>query len=302
MMNRPVLVLLAALTLAGLARLAVAALPPEDAPARKSDKVVTNSIGMKLTLIPKGKFLMGSPTAEKERDAIEYQHEVEISKPFYMGVYEVTQGEYAQLMGKPRSKINPGAHFRAGPDYPMENVRWYLAVEFCKRLTARAEEQKAGRKYRLPTEAEWEYACRAGTTTPFHFGTSLSSRQANFNGNFPYGGVDKGPYLRKTAKVGSYQPNAWGLYDMHGNVQEWCSDFYDKDYYKSSPKKDPQGPAKGVLSTDYKDFYRVVRGGSWLDEARGCRSAYRFRAMPHDDYRLIGFRVVCEIEAGKKAD
>ena len=100
--------------------------------------------------------------------------------------------------------------------------------------------------------------------------------------------------------MGSYKPNAWGLYDMHGNVQEWCSDFYDPNYYKTSPRKDPKGPEKGVLSTDYKDFYRVVRGGSWLDEARGCRSAYRFRAMPHDGYQIVGFRVVCDVkDAGK---
>jgi formylglycine-generating enzyme required for sulfatase activity len=194
----------------------------------------------------------------------------------------------------------PRAHFHAGngggPDFPMENLKWYQAVEFCKKLTARPEEKKAGRSYRLPTEAEWEYAARAGTTTPFSLGKSLSSKEANFNGNFPYGKAEKGPYLRRTSKVGSYKPNAWGLYDMHGNVQEWCSDFYDPDYYKNSAKKDPTGPAKGVLDTDYKDYYRVVRGGCWLDEGRGCRSAYRFRAMPHDAYRLVGFRVVCEVK------
>jgi formylglycine-generating enzyme required for sulfatase activity len=207
-------------------------------------------------------------------------------------------------MGKPNEpgKNNPwnwGAHFGpangGGPDHPMENLKWYQAVEFCKRLSARAEEKKAGRRYRLPTEAEWEYACRAGTTTAFHYGNALSSRQANFNGNFPYGGADKGPYLRKTAKVGSYQPNAWGLFDMHGNVAEWCGDYYDPDYYEKSPRADPTGPAKGVLPTGYRDYYRVIRGGCWLDEARACRSAYRFRAMPHDAYQLIGFRVACDV-------
>jgi formylglycine-generating enzyme required for sulfatase activity len=266
---------------------------------------------MKLAPIPAGKFQMGSPASEAERDENESQHEVEITKPFWMGVYEVTQSEYAKVMGKSRvegAKVhnsrNHGSRFHAkaggGPDHPVENIRWNHAVEFCNRLSAQPAEKKAGRSYRLPTEAEWEYACRAGTTTPFHYGLSLSSTQANFNGNYPYGMADKGPYLRRTSKVGSYKPNPWGLNDMHGNVQEWCSDFYDPNYYKTSPRKDPKGPEKGVLSTDYKDFYRVVRGGSWLDEARGCRSAYRFRAMPHDGYQIVGFRVVCEVkDAGK---
>jgi formylglycine-generating enzyme required for sulfatase activity len=265
--------------------------------AGEGDKVLTNSLGMKLAPIPAGKFWMGSPATEKERDAIELRHEVEITRPFYLGAYEVTQAQYEKVWPKPGQ--GGRAHFTAanggGPDHPMENIRWNQAVEFCKRLSALPEEQKAGRRYRLPTEAEWEYACRAGTSTPFHHGDSLSSEQANFNGNFPYGGAAKGPYLRKTAKAGSYKPNAWGLYDMHGNVAEWCSDYYDPGYYKKSPKADPRGPAKGVLPTDYKDFYRVIRGGCWLDEARACRSAYRFRAMPHDAYRLIGFRVACEV-------
>ena len=295
------LVCLLALTTGGLF---VAARPakPQTARVKPDSKVITNSIGMKLAPIPAGKFVMGSPADEKERDDNEPQHEVAITKPFYMGVYEVTQREYEKLMGKARNEWNHGAHFDAGNggslDHPMENVRWYQAVEFCKRLSELAEEKRAGRRYRLPTEAEWEYACRAGTTTVFNFGNSLSSEQANFKGTAPYGSASEGPYLRKTAKVGSYKPNAFGLYDMHGNVWEWCADWYDKDYYRNSPKKDPKGPAAGVLSTGYNDFYRVVRGGCWLDEGRACRSAYRFRAMPHDNYRLIGFRVVCE---GEKA-
>jgi formylglycine-generating enzyme required for sulfatase activity len=262
------------------------------APGRaERDKYLTNSVGMKLVLIPAGKFTMGSPATEAERNDNEKQHEVEITKPFYLGVYEVTQDQYQKVGGRPPNR----SRFR-GPDLPVENVFWNHAVAFCQRLSARPDEKKAGRKYRLPTEAEWEYACRAGSKTPFHYGKSLSSKQANFNGNYPYGKAEKGPYLRQTSKVGSYKPNAWGLYDMHGNVMEWCSDFYDPNYYKNSPKKDPRGPDKGVLSTDYNDFYRVVRGGSWVDEGRGCRSAFRFRAMPHDGYQIVGFRVVCEVE------
>ncbi len=271
---------------------------PECAGARQDDKVLTNSLDMKLVLIPAGKFLMGSPPAEEERDAEELQHEVVISRPFYVGAHEVTQGQFERVTGKNTAffqKKNGG-----GPDHPVEQVRWGEAVEFCKRLSALPAESKAGRTYRLPTEAEWEYACRAGTATPFHGGNALASTQANFNGDHPYGGAAKGPNLRRTAKVGSYAPNAWGLFDMHGNVWEWCSDWYDQDYYKQSPKEDPKGPAKGVLPTGFgNDFFLVVRGGCWLDEARGCRSAYRFRLMPSDPYRWAGLRVVCEVTGGK---
>jgi formylglycine-generating enzyme required for sulfatase activity len=303
-MKRPVVLCLAALFLAALL-----------APAQReeAEKSFTNSVGMKLVLIPAGKFQMGSPDDEAEREDKELVHEVTISRPFYMGAYEVTQAEYARVVGGTqvdgnRNPLNNGARFRGekgSADYPMENVQWDQAAEFCKRLSALAEEKKAGRTYRLPTEAEWEYACRAGSTTPFHHGKSLSGKQANFNGNYPYGEAPKGPYLRRTCKVGSYKPNAWGLYDMHGNVQEWCGDWYDPDYYKKSPKADPKGPEKGVVPTGYKNrntpgvgqWYRVIRGGSWMDEARGCRCAYRFRAMPNEPYQLIGLRVVCEVNS-----
>ena len=278
--------------------LAAPAAPPD---TKADDKALVTSIGMKLTLIPAGKFLMGAPAGEADRNANEMQHEVAITRPFYMGVYEVTQGEYATVMGQQRNQWNWGARFvtgsGGGPDHPMENVSWRQAVEFCQRLSARDGEARAGRRYRLPTEAEWEYACRARTTTASHYGDTLSSMRANFNGLFPYGKADKGPYLRRTSKVGSYAPNAFGLYDMHGNVAEWCSDYYDKDYYPHSPRENPQGPAQGVLSTDYNDYYRVARGGSWLDEGRACRSACRYRAMPSDGYHMIGFRVVCTVGA-----
>jgi formylglycine-generating enzyme required for sulfatase activity len=291
MMSRSVLACLALASLAALALLHL----PAPSNARAEEKTLTNSIDMKLVLIPAGKFKMGSPETEAEREDKELLHEVSITRPFYMGAYTVTQGEWKKVIGKD-SKSHFDARNGGGPDFPAENMRWSEAVEFCQKLTALPEEKKAKRTYRLPTEAEWEYACRAGTTTPFHYGKSLSGKQANFNGDFPYGDAARGPYLKRTAKVGSYEPNAWGLYDMHGNVAEWCSDYYDPNYYRDSPKADPRGPDKGVLPTDYKDFYRVVRGGCWLDEARACRSAYRWRAMPHDAYRLIGFRVVCEVK------
>jgi formylglycine-generating enzyme required for sulfatase activity len=265
-------------------------------PAAAPGKTITNGIGMKLVPIPAGKFVMGSPAGEAQRDEEEIPHEVTIGKPFFLGAHEVTQREYIAVMGSGSGSRPIFTEQRGGgPDHPMDNVKWSDASAFCAALSGRAEERNAGRRYRLPTEAEWEYACRAGTTTPFHVGDSLSAKQANFNGQYPYGEVEKGPYLRRTARVGSYPPNAWGLHDMHGNVAEWCSDYFDKDYYKKSPKEDPKGPASGVVSTEYTDFFRVIRGGSWLDEARGCRSAYRFRAMPLEPNRLIGFRVVCEI-------
>jgi formylglycine-generating enzyme required for sulfatase activity len=256
------------------------------------DRAFTNSLGMKLVLIPPGKFLMGSPASELERDGDETQHEVAITKSFYMGVYEVTQAEYQKVMTKNPSFF--GANNGGGPDHPVEQVKYGDTVEFCRKLTDLPAEKAAGRSYRLPTEAEWEYACRAGTGTAFHFGDALASTQANFNGKYPYGRAAAGPYLGKTAKVGSYAANAFGLHDMHGNVWEFCADWYDEKYYASSPKENPPGPPKGVFTTDFHgDFYRVARGGCWLDEARGCRAAYRFRFMPSEPYRLVGFRVVC---------
>src|SRR5205807_669531 len=153
--------------------------------------------------------------------------------------------------------------------FPVENVSYETAVEFCKKLSALEAEKKAGRVYRLPTEAEWEYACRAGAATyqVFAFGNSLSSKQANFDGNSPYGGADRGPNLQRTCKVGSYKPNAWGLFDMHGNVYEWCSDWYAADYYGNSLARDPQGPSQGKQ--------RVFRSASYANGAATARSASR---------------------------
>jgi formylglycine-generating enzyme required for sulfatase activity len=252
---------------------------------------------MKLVLIPKGTFVMGSPAAEAEREAGEDQHEIAMTRPFYLGIYPVTQSQFQKVMGKNASFFRP--QNGGGPDHPVEQVRWGEARAFCARLSALPEEKKAGRTYRLPTEAEWEYACRAGTTTTFNVGDTLSSKQANFNGNFPYGRAEKGPFLRRTAKVGLYAPNAWGLHDMHGNVYEWCNDWYDPGYYKKSPKENPKGPEKGVVSTGFGDnFFIVVRGGCWLDEGRACRSARRLRLQQSEPYRWTGFRVACDV-AGK---
>ena len=294
-------IFLSAIFVVALARSASADDPAAPNAAGKFD-VITNSIGMKLSLIPAGEFQMGSAGSRgcncSGGNSELQSHQVRITKPFYLGVYEVTQAEFVTVLGERNNKPAFHAGNGGGTDFPRENVLWTEAAEFCKNLSSRKEEQQAGRKYRLPTEAEWEYACRAGTTTAFHTGESLSSRQANINGSEPFVGAEPGPYLRKTAKVGSYAPNAFGLYDMHGNVAEWCADWYDPNYYRDSPDADPLGPPVGALSDDYGKFYVTVRGGSWLDDARGCRAAYRQKAMHENRYWWIGFRVVCEVKPG----
>lgn len=250
-------------------------------PAESSNvRVISNSIGMQLALIPAGEFLMGSPKTERDRSRHEGpQHLVQINKAFYMGVCEVTQDEYEPIMG-----TNP-SDFKGDGRLPVEMVSWEDAVDFCRKLSTIPAEHQADRAYRLPTEAEWEYACRAGTTTPFHFGNSLSSRQANFGGTHPYGDGESGPFLKRPTEVGWYAQNAFGLYDMHGNLFEWCADWFSKDYYAGSPTVDPQGPSDGSS--------RVLRGGCWFNPGRNCRAASRHSNPPANRSRVHGFRVVC---------
>ena len=234
----------------------------------------TNSIGMEFASIPAGKFLMGSPATEQERDPDETRHEVTLTHAFRLGVYEVTQAQYEQVMGE-----NPS--FSKGARLPVEQVSYLDALIFCRKLSDLPAEKAAGRKYRLPTEAEWEYCCRAGTSTPFHFGNELNGTQANCFGEFPYGTTQKGPSLGKTSPVGSYPPNAWGLHDMHGNVWEWCADRYGD--YPKGPITDPRGPEVGSDC--------VLRGGSWIYVAALCRSAYRSRFDPSPRDYWSGFRL-----------
>ena len=176
-------------------------------------KTLVNSVGMKFALIPAGAFLMGSPSEEKRRSKDEEQHEVEITKTFYLGVFEVTQQQWRAVMGSNPSSFNPDGVGGDTQDFPVESVSWPDVQSFLERLAAREEEKKGGRKYRLPTEAEWEYACRGGASDyqVFHYGNSLSSAQANFNGNYPYEAAP-GPYLERPSKAGSYEPNGFGLY------------------------------------------------------------------------------------------
>jgi eukaryotic-like serine/threonine-protein kinase len=264
--------------------------------ATPAAREVVNSLGMKLVRIPGGRFLMGSPPEEADRSSDEGpQHEVEITRPFYLGVYPVTQREYEQLTGD-----NPSYFTSVGDGqdrirlldtvrFPVEQVSWEDAAAFCRMLSDLPAERKRSRLYRLPTEAEWEYACRAGSAEAFHPGSSLSSLQANFNGNHPYGGALRGPFLERTTAVGSYPANAWGLHDMHGNVWEWCQDWYGLYPEVEGIRQDPTGTRTGTS--------RVLRGGSWNYTAKGCRSAVRNGLSPANRYRIVGFRVVLLADA-----
>jgi formylglycine-generating enzyme required for sulfatase activity len=232
--------------------------------------MIINTIGMKVVLIPDGEFRMGSPDSDKDAQADEKrQHPVRIMRPFYLGATEVTQGQYRAVTG-----VNPSS-FKGPDELPVETVSWEDAMAFCAKLNELEKGQLRGASYRLPTEAEWEYACRAGTTTRFSFGDSDASlgEYAWFWGNSD----------SKTHPVGQKRPNLWGLYDMHGNVWEWCLDCYDPKYYSTSPANDPMGPSGGLD--------RVRRGGCWRFVRRACRAAYRDKAPPSSRYNGVGFRV-----------
>jgi len=250
---------------------------------------VVNSIGMRFVSIPAGRFPMGSPFSEALRSTDETLHEITLTKSFFLGVHEVTQAEYRRVMGG-----NP-SHFTAAnvkdlkdaDRFPVEQVSWDDASAFCQKLGELPEEKDAGRTYRLPTEAEWEYACRADSKGPFHHGDALASTDANFHGMYPYGEGKPGPWRERTMPVGGFKPNAFGLYDMHGNVWEWCADKYDRDYYLNSPAKDPTGPKNPER--------RVARGGSWRNDAARCRSAFRGKYLPDVKVDNVGFRVLLAV-------
>jgi formylglycine-generating enzyme required for sulfatase activity len=227
-----------------------------------------NSIGIKLAFIPAGEFQMGSPDSDSDALGNEKpQHTVRITKPFYLGVTEVTQEQYERVMGTNPSRFK-------GAQLPVEQVSWEDAVEFCRKLSELPAERSAGRVYRLPTEAEWEYACRAGSKTRYYFGddASMLGEHAWYRSTAD----------RKTHPVATKKPNAWGLYDMHGNVWQWCSDWLMR-YYTTTAVSDPTGPATGS--------YRVARGGGWAVDARLCRSAYRGRGTPDFQSTGFGFRL-----------
>jgi formylglycine-generating enzyme required for sulfatase activity len=234
------------------------------------DKTIINGIGMKLTLIPAGEFQMGSPDSEPNRDNDETRHLVKISKPFYLGVCEVTQQQYEKVMGaRPWQGED---HVREGADYPAVYVNHDDAVEFCRRLS-----KQESVEYRLPTEAEWEYACRAGTTTAYSFGDDESKL-----GQYAWHAKNAWFIDEKYAhRVGQKLPNRWGLYDMHGNAWEWCQDLYGP-YGSEKVVSDPTGPAQGDV--------RGVRGGSFSYHSSKLRSASRNNNQPVNRYNDDGFR------------
>jgi sulfatase modifying factor 1 len=237
----------------------------------------TNTLDMTFKEIPAGNFLMGSPAREKDRGDHEDQHKVTISKAFYMQTTEVTQGQWKAVMAtepwKGKSLV------KEGPNYAASYVSWNDAVAYCRKLS-----EAEGKTYRLPTEAEWEYACRAGTETAWSFGDDDASLgdYAWYNKNAFHIGE------QYTHQVGLKNPNAFGLYDMHGNVLQWCHDYFEEDYYKQSPAKDPTGPTSGSS--------RVLRGGSWVNSSRDARSADRGRNVAGYRRGNVGFRLVRELD------
>lgn len=250
-----------------LTLLALVFLTMSTGPAFAAPQTFTNSIGMEFTLIPAGSFVMGN---DKGILAVRPAHEVTISTSFYMGTFEVTQAQWMVIMGTNPSQVQ-------GPDHPVEQVSWHDAQAFIARLNSLENTNR----YRLPTEAEWEYAARAGSTTRWYFGDDAAglSRVAWFDKNSQ----------DSTRPVGQKDPNAWGLYDMHGNVWEWTQDYWSTDYYSQSPAIDPAGPASGSK--------RVKRGGSWMWSAGYTRSAYRTGDPEDTRISRLGFRVVLEAEA-----
>ncbi len=241
---------------------------------------LSDGVALDLVLIPAGSFEMGSPADELERQPDEGpQHTVTVPT-FFMGRTPITQAQYEAVMGD-----NP-ANFK-GDDRPVEQVSWHQATEFCARLSRQTQ-----REYRLPSEAEWEYACRAGTTTPFHFGETISTDLANYDGTHKdygaYGRGEKGVYRQETTDVGLFPPNQFGLHDMHGNVLEWCQDTWHNSY-----KNAPTDGSAWIDKNAETGSRRVFRGGSWNDIPRSCRSAYRSDFNPVNAYFSIGFRLVC---------
>lgn len=229
--------------------------------------------GMEFTWIPAGSFMMGSPAGEPERENGEKQHRVTLTKGFYMQTTEVTQGQWKAVMGN-----NPSYFQDCGNNCPVEKVSWDDVQEFIRKLN----NQDRPNRYSLPTEAQWEYAARAGKQTPFYFGKCLSTSQVNYNGNYPMSSCSTGKYQKQTLPVKSFSPNKWGLYNMHGNVWEWCQDW--KGDYSFNSVVNPKGPLSG---SD-----RVIRGGSWSDHAGYCRSAFRGWHGPAYQFSGLGFRLV----------
>ena len=241
--------------------------------------------------IPGGTFMMGTEEEEIERLLKKFnwdgfrtekpQHKVTV-QPFFMGKYQVTQAQWKVIASLPKVNhdLNPDPSYFKDDNLPVESVSWEDVIEFCQRLS-----KQTGKEYRLPGEAEWEYACRAGTTTPFHFGETITGELANYRASSTYADEPAGKYREKSTPVGSFPPNAFGLYDMHGNVWEWCEDNWHENYEGA--------PTDGSAWISGDSSNKVVRGGSWDDGPNNCRSAYRYDDSRDNRGDVIGFRVVC---------
>uniref|UniRef100_UPI0006503937 formylglycine-generating enzyme family protein n=1 Tax=Crocosphaera watsonii TaxID=263511 RepID=UPI0006503937 len=254
-----------------------------------------NDVFLDMVQIPGGTFMMGSPESEEGRDDDEAQQQVTVDD-FYIGKYEVTQEQWQAIMGN-----NP-ASFKKGGKYPVEKVSWNDCQEFCEKLS-----EKTGLTFTLPTETQWEYACRGGTTTPFYYGETLSTDIANYNGKYVYGESKKGVYRQETTEVGSFPANGFGLHDMHGNVWEWCQDDYEKNYQANNKnfQQDANKVTANAVMLVSASFapnillgnnsqYKSLRGGSWVSIPNNCRSAIRVNDYRREDRNDNGgFRVVC---------
>ena len=243
--------------------------------ARQKIEDLGNGIKLKMVYVPGGSFLMGSPETEVGRyDSEGPQHKVTL-QPFYISKYLITQEQYQAILGKNPSRFK-------GKNRLVECVSWNDAIEFCRKLS-----RKIGRKYSLPSESQWEYACRAGTTTPFYFGETITPELVNYDGNYVYGNAPKGQYRRETTPVGQFPPSAFGLYDMQGNLWEWCADEWHGNYNGA--------PTNGSVWLDGDKKRSPLRGGSWVDYPNYCRSAFRSYCVRRGVHvNIIGFRVVCD--------
>ena len=272
-----------------------------------------NGIILDMVAIPAGEFLMGTADADRDtmtqeatRNGIEQkyvetrtsqempQHCVKVPE-FWMGKFAVTQAQWDRVAALPKIKTNLNAdpsNFK-GAKRPVEKISWEQAVEFCNRLSC-----KTGKSYRLPSEAEWEYACRAGTTTPFHFGETITTDLANYNGDYSYGNAPQGESRSQTTEVGIFPANGFGLYDMHGNVYEWCADIWNESYEWA-----PTDGTAQDIGSELRDPHHVqrvsqlLRGGSWLNCPWICRSAARSKLMRGGYTAVIGFRVLCSVSS-----
>jgi formylglycine-generating enzyme required for sulfatase activity len=245
---------------------------------------------LRLIQIPAGDFLMGSPASDPQRfDDEGPQHRVRLTS-FLLGQTPVTQSQWQQVAGWPKLKLDLSAipsRFK-GARRPVEQVNWLEAMEFCRRLS-----ERSGHTFSLPSEAQWEYACRAGSTTPFAFGDTITPELANYNGDFTYANGPKGQFRGETTDVASFPANAWGLHDMHGNVREWCLDYWHPTYASAPTDGSAWLDGEGLNPENNSEKSRLLRGGSWYDFPRYCRSAYRRPDRPGHANNDVGFRVVC---------